>query len=74
MNFAQKLFLLTPLLIMLGGGSCVPQRRPADPEKLFTKDACDVYRFFDTGNYHYFVDCHGRIIHERVDMPVVRSR
>ena len=24
---------------------------------LFTKDGCDVYRFFDEGRYHYFTNC-----------------
>lgn len=25
--------------------------------KLFTKDTCTVYRFFDYGEAHYFTDC-----------------
>ena len=24
---------------------------------LFTKDNCDVYRFFDQGRSHYFTNC-----------------
>lgn len=25
--------------------------------KLFTTDGCTVYRFFDTGDYHYMTNC-----------------
>lgn len=26
-------------------------------EKLFTNEKCSVYRFYDTGNYHYYTSC-----------------
>ena len=28
-----------------------------DVTKLFKKDNCNVYRFYDAGRYHYFTDC-----------------
>ena len=26
-------------------------------QKLFTTDGCTVYRFYDTGDYHYMTNC-----------------
>lgn len=85
MNFAQKLFLLSPLFLMLAG--CDQPRSAKETvttdnpdyraERLFTENGCNIYRFTDNGKYHYFVDCRGKIISyydEHVGKTVVRRR
>ena len=30
-------------------------------DELFTHKGCTVYRFYDSGHYHYFTNCHGSV-------------
>lgn len=45
-----------------------------DVQRLFTADGCTVYRFFDAGNFHYFVNCPGGGVSTRQSYQCGKAR
>lgn len=67
----KKILLYLPIIILfISLYSCITTgtpitKKPAENNKtynveyLFENDGCKVYRFYDNGNYVYFVNCNG---------------
>lgn len=59
----MKTLLVVVLLIVLSGCDVDPvsqsntNNKEIQVDLLFTHDGCNVYRFNDGGNNHYFVKC-----------------
>lgn len=65
--------LLVGLLLVVGCSKSTPEQRAHTEQqrqnealdkdyqvvKLFNKDGCSVYQFYDHSNYHYFTNCSG---------------